>query len=143
MQLGYSINMPHWILNNLYQAAKVSFMNIFNRIFVSAILLFGITSTANSAICDYTQNTGVVKRIYPTFSNGAGTISGTYFTISGTTSALNSPTGYYYIPNYDNYHEMHDLVLEAAKAQWKIQVKTTNCTNLVTNATVQYLVVDF
>jgi hypothetical protein len=118
-------------------------MNILNRFCASTLFLLSIAPIANSAICDYGQNAGVVKRVYPTFANGAGIISGTYFTISGTTSALTSPTGYYFIPNYDNYHEMHDLVLEAAKAQWKVQIKTTNCGNPAANANVQYLVVDF
>jgi len=118
-------------------------MKVLNYFCVSALLLLGIVPAANSAICDYGQNVGLVKRVYPTFANGAGVTSGTYFTIIGTTSALTSPTGYYFIPNYDNYHEMHDLVLEAAKAHLTIYVKTVNCTSPAASAIVQYLFVDF
>jgi len=118
-------------------------MNHFHRFGIGAVLLVGMSPLTHAAICDFSQNAGIVKRMYPTFANGGGIISGTYFMLSGVTAALTLPTGYYFIPNYDNYHEMYLLLLEAAKGQWKLQVKTTNCAVPAASANVQYLVVDF
>ncbi len=117
-------------------------MKTLHRFCLSVILFLSIVPVANSAICDFSQNVGVVKRIYPSFTAG-NVNSGTYFTISGTTSAITASTGYYFIPNHENYHEMHDLVLESAKYLRTIQVKTTNCSTATASAVVQYLVMDF
>lgn len=120
-------------------------MKTLNRILLISGLLLGMASGANAA-CNYQNNHGLVKRIYPSYGGG-GQVAGTYFTLGGPGAAtpdLTSPTGYYFLPQQQNYSEMHNLLMESAKAGKSIFVRTHNCGAApVATANVMYLVIDF
>jgi len=107
--------------------------------------------------CKFQENTGKVSRIYPHVSSGGGFSAGTYLSLKGgTTNALTSSTGYYHLetsPTSDPatqsvYQAMHNLIVEAAKNNWTVQVRVRDsdpaCTTNTPQATVkvEYLVVD-
>jgi hypothetical protein len=114
------------------------------------LLLIATTDIA-SAVCEFAENQGRVKRINPTFASGSNP-PGTYFQlIPGQTAALTNADSYYFISalpadtadTQSLYRSMHDLIVEAAKAGWIVQVRTDNCDNPLRSAPVVYLVVDF
>jgi hypothetical protein len=107
--------------------------------------------------CKFQENTGKVSRIYPHASSGGGFSAGTYFSLKGgTINALTSSTGYYHLetsPTSDPatqsvYQAMHNLIVEAAKNNWTVQVRVRDsdpaCTTNTPKAAVkvEYLVVD-
>lgn len=135
-------------------------MNPVARIICSASLLIAV-SEAHSLPCNFAENFGTVKRIYPQFYP-AGTVvpsnahkPGTFFRLDGGPTNALLADGYYHIsangtssvpPVHTReslYRSMHDLIVEAAKNGWTVQVRTTNCSAPESAAPVEYLVIDY
>jgi hypothetical protein len=128
-------------------------MRTFKQYF-AIVFMFIFASMAQAAVCDFGANYGQIARVYPQFSPAGGP-GGTFILLkNGATNAL-LPGGYYFIStapvntqpmaqDQSVYRSMHDLVMEAAKNNWTIYVRTTNCSAPTAgNAQVEYLVVDF
>ena len=106
---------------------------------------------AHAADCDFTNNVGKVKRIYP--ERVSSSVAGTFFHLhDGITEAVDGDA-YYFISALPNtasaqsvYKSTQDLLIEAAKSGWTVNVRTTNCGTPATYpdvADVAYLFVDF
>ncbi len=102
---------------------------------------------AQVQFCSFSSNSGLVKRIYPQFTPVSG--PGTFFQLKGTNTKALNLNGYYFIPATPDtlpvqslYRSMHDLLVEAAKSGWTVQVRTANCGGPAAEAKVEYLVVD-
>lgn len=120
--------------------------SIVRRWLLGVVVLIS-AGAVQAQVCNYSANTGLVKRIYPQFAPVAG--PGTFFQLKGTNTKAVNPNGYYFIsampatlPIQSLYRSMHDLLVEAAKSGWTVQVRTTNCGGPVAEAKVEYLVVD-
>jgi len=120
--------------------------SIVRRLFLGVVLLVPVA--AQAAVCDFSVNSGQIKRIYPQFAPTVG--PGTFFQLKGTNTQAVTPNGYYFIratpataPVQSLYRSMHDLLVEAAKTGWTVQVRTADCTHgPKALAMVEYLVVD-
>jgi len=120
-------------------------------VLVGVCFLFTVAN-ASAGICDFNSNFGKVKRVYPQWQSNA--LAGTYFSLHpGITNAVVG-NAYYFIPALPNaslsaqslYRSLHDLLLEAAKSGWTVNVRTTNCATPAiypAYAPVAYLFVDF
>jgi len=120
-------------------------------VLVGVCFLFTVAN-ASADICDFENNFGRVERVYPQWISS--TLAGTYFSLHpGATDAVVGGA-YYFIPALPNaslsaqslYRSLHDLLLEAAKFGWTVNVRTTNCATSAISpayAPVAYLFVDF
>jgi hypothetical protein len=120
--------------------------SIVRRLLLGVVLLVS-AGAVQAQVCSFPSNTGRVHRIYPQFAPASG--PGTFFQLKGTNTKALNPNGYYFIPAtpatlpiQSLYRSMHDLLVEAAKSGWTVQVRTANCGGPVAEAKVEYLVVD-
>jgi hypothetical protein len=110
-------------------------------------LRLGASEAHPLAVCDSTQNFGLIAKIDirqpPT--GRPGVITGTYFQLKGPDHAalMATPDSYYLMPMAGGssitealYGRMFDLLVEAAKNGWIVHVTTSNC-----NAPTQFAVV--
>jgi hypothetical protein len=120
-----------------------------NNLYILAGALLTAVSFESAAACyDFVENYGKVSRIYPQYNPLAG--PGTFFNLkSGVTNAL-CENQYYHISTTTSssgqsvYRSLHDLLVEAAKYGWTVQVRTTTCgLNASNSVEVEYIVVDY
>lgn len=101
-------------------------------------LRLGASEVRPSAVCDSTQNFGLIARIdirQPP-AGRPGVITGTYFQLKGSNHAalMAAPDSYYLMPMAGGssiteaiYGRMFDLLVEAAKNGWIVHLTTSNC----------------
>jgi len=110
----------------------------------TAMVLF--VNQAHAACFDFAENFGKIKRFYSQYGGATG--PATLFQLkNGQTGALTDPTtSYYVVPaqtpagRLEVYRTLTDLLIEAAKANWTVRVRTLDCGTL---PSVAYIFVDY